>query len=281
MIALRYFLPRPDLRPYICSYYLFEADVPVVRDLLRAELPQMRFLLSGSGYYHYADGRSAHCPPAMLTGATNAPIQFDAQGPLIVMGIGILPAGWAALFGFDASEIADSTIDLGDLIGPAAVRTHLRLLEARNHAERVTVLDAFFSSLLATPRSLPLWFTRAADEWLVSTPNPQVDKLLDMTGVSARQLERLSNRIYGASPKLLARKYRALQAAVRIATGEAGSWADAAAEHYYDQSHFIRDFKQFTGMTPHRFATEQTPVTRLTITKRRLLPDMPRLLKLS
>ncbi len=281
MISLRYYLPRPDLRRYIYSYYLFESDMPVVRDLLRAALPQIRFLLAGSGLFHYADGRSQECPPAMLTGATNTPIYFDARGPLAVIGVGIMPEGWAALFGFSASEVADMTTDLCDILGAASIELHKQLLEAPDAAAALALLDLFFARLFSNPRQPPLWFTGATDAWLVGSTNPQVDQLITLTGVSARQIERLSSRIYGASPKLLARKYRALQTVVRLATGEATNWAEAAGNNYYDQSHFIRDFRQFIGMTPHRFAIDQAPVTRLSIANRRQLPDLPSLLMLS
>ena len=104
-----------------------------------------------------------------------------------------------------------------------------------------------------------------------------VDWLVAQSGMSARSVERLSRRLYGAPPKLLARKYRALGAAVRLGTGEAATWADAAGDAFYDQAHFIREFRAFTGKTPARFLAEVAPITRLTLTRRRLVPGLPKL----
>ena len=95
--------------------------------------------------------------------------------------------------------------------------------------------------------------------------------------MSARSVERLARRIYGASPKLLARKYRTLNAAVRMGNGDIPGWADVVGSAYYDQSHFIREFKQFVGITPTRFVIEAAPLMRLTIVRRRMMPDMPKL----
>jgi methylphosphotriester-DNA--protein-cysteine methyltransferase len=124
---------------------------------------------------------------------------------------------------------------------------------------------------------VPVWFTRLTDDWLTGSCNPDVDVLVTKSGMSARSVERLAKRIYGASPKLLSRKYRTLNAAVRLGNGDIVGWTDLADNAYYDQPHFIREFKQFVGMTPSRFLAEAAPLMRLTIVRRNMVPDMPKL----
>jgi AraC-like DNA-binding protein len=277
MVSLRYLAPAEPLRGLISSYYLFETDALRIDDRLRAELAQMRFVLRGRIVAHFADGHSVDCPSTMLSGPTLGPLTFEGHGPLTVVGVGLMPAGWATLIGCGADELADHATALDDAIGPLVAQTYERLLNTRCPEGIAGVLDSLFLKLVERAHSAPLWFTRAADAWLTDSPSPQVDDLIAATGMSARQVERLAKRFYGASPKLLARKYRALQAAVRMGTGEAPTWMDAAGEAFYDQPHFIREFKQFVGMTPHRFAVEAAPVLRLTIERRRQLPTMPKL----
>ena len=72
----------PALRTHISSYYWFEADVPVVDDLISAELGQVRFLPLGYADYHFADGRVVPVPRAQLAGPTTAPIRFLGRGPM-------------------------------------------------------------------------------------------------------------------------------------------------------------------------------------------------------
>jgi AraC-like DNA-binding protein len=277
MVTLRYFAPAPPLRDFVSSYYLFRSDQPVVADLLRAELAQVRFTIQGQGCYRFADGRVAGCPPAMLTGPSAAPILFEATGPLTVVGAGLMPAGWAALIGCGADELADDVVPLDAVLGASALRTFERLATARDAKQQVAALDDMFLAVANGSRGVPLWFTRAMDHWLVGSPAPRIDDLVAAAGVSSRHVERLSARIYGGPPKLLGRKYRALQAAVRIGTGRATNWTDAAGDAFYDQPHFIREFKQFVGMTPHRFAIRSGPVMRLTIAGRQQLPTLPKL----
>lgn len=279
--SLRYFTPAAPLRNWVSSYYLFETDAPVLKDTLRAELPQVRFRYAGWGTFAYGDAAPVEMPEACLCGPSNIAVRFDAVGPLKIFGAGLLPAGWAALVGAGANELSDAVCDLSAVAGPAATRALNRMGEARELREVIAAADAFFLLLSMRAKPPPLWFTRATDDWLSTSNNPDVNDLVKATGMSARQIERLALRVYGATPKLLSRKYRTLQAAVRLGLSPTEGWEAAAAGAYYDQSHFIRDFKAFIGMTPSQFTAENSPwLNRLTIAKRQesvIIPPLNRL----
>jgi AraC-like DNA-binding protein len=281
-IRLSYFAPAAPLRGLVSSYYVFEFDGPAVRDILRAELPQVRFLLKGHGAIGYGGGPMRPMPFASLAGPSLGAIQFEAFGPFRLLGVGLMPAGWAALIGEDADQFSDRLTDLDGLAPAAVASTYLRMQEARDPRAIVAAADAFFLLLSMRARQPPLWFTRTTDSWLAANPDPDVGQLVDELGMSSRQVERLMRRHYGASPKLVARKFRTLQAAVRLGLDPGSGWEGAAAGAFYDQSHFIREFRLFIGMTPGQFTAEGTPwITRLTIAKRSAARLMPRLLRVS
>jgi len=276
--TLRYFSPAVPLRDWVSSYYVFEADAPALMDTLRAELPQVRFFFQGGGTFSYGGALPVPVPACALCGPTTVAVHFSAHGPLRLFGAGLLPAGWAALVGAGASDFTDTVIDLEAVAGPVARRALERMGEARTHREIIAAADAFFLLMSMQSKPPPFWFTRAADEWLAGSINPDVNDLIAMTGMSSRQIERLALRVYGSSPKMLSRKYRALQAAVRLGLDPDQGWESAAAGVFYDQSHFIRDFKTFVGMTPTQFADRDSAwLTRLTIAKRQSLVTMPKL----
>ncbi|WP_380873759.1 helix-turn-helix domain-containing protein [Sphingomonas sp. DBB INV C78] len=278
-VGLRYFAPAPDLRRHLSSYYIFRADVAQMSDVVRADVAQLRFMVSGTGRYQFVDGRRIETPEVSLLGPTTAASRFDVTGPVLVFGVGILPTGWAALVEEDASLFSDSVVDAVDVFG-GLLEDALDAMRFDGRASRmIAVIDAVMRGLLADAVDAPYWFTRLTDHWLTDAPSPSIDALVSESGVSARQVERLARRIYGAPPKLLARKYRALRAAARFAAAGTG-WAEAAGDAFYDQSHFIREFKRFTGHTPLQFQRAPTPVTRLTLRRRELI-DMPRLTLLS
>lgn len=278
MISIRYFVPAPELRQHVSSFYWFESRLPAFADLMRAELGQIRLVVEGHAQSQYQDGHCRDGRGAVLQGPTTAPVHYQAQGRLTVFGIGLLPRGWAELIGVPADELADDAVDLADALPGVRICCLLdALAEARDDASRCAMVNRWLLALLDRSRHPAGWFVSLADHWLTSTPNPDVDALVAASGMSARSVERLSRRLYGASPKLMARKYRALGAAVRLGTGEALNWADAAGDAFYDQAHFIREFRAFTGLTPARFLEQAAPVTKLTIARKRLIPDMPKL----
>lgn len=279
LFGLRYFAPPPDLRDHVSAYYIFRADMPRVSDLVRADLAQIRFMVSGAGTYTFNNGIRIAAPEVSLLGPTTAATRFDVAGPVLVFGIGLLPTGWAGLTGEDASLFADTVIDGVDVFG-GTLEDALDAMRFDHHPSKMIELASqVMRGLAAGARDVPLWFTHIADNWLTGEPSPVIDRLVREAGISSRQVERLTRRIYGAPPKLLARKYRALRAASHLATADLG-WADAAGEAFYDQSHFIREFKRFTGHTPLQFQRSPSPVTKLTLTRRQLV-ELPPLALLS
>jgi AraC-like DNA-binding protein len=278
MITIRYFAPPPALRQHVSTYYWFESRLPVFADLMRAELGQIRLVVDGAATSQYHDGHHRLGHTAMLQGPTTAPVHYKATGSLRFFGIGLLPRGWDELVGVPADDLADEVVELAAVLPGQAVSTLLdQVADARDDAGRIAAVNTALLARLAGVRSANQWFTRLADDWLTATTNPDIDWLVQQSGMSGRSVERLARRLYGASPKLLARKYRALGAAVRLGTGEAKSWAEAAGDAFYDQAHFIREFRTFTGQTPARFLAELAPITRLTLTRRRLVPGLPKL----
>lgn len=281
-LSLRYFAPANHLRHWISSYYLFECAAPLLRDTLRAELPQVRFLCAGAGTFAYKNAAPVTMPAASLSGVSNSAIHFDAIGPVRLFGVGLLPAGWATLIGVDADELSDCVIDLDSVVGPCALETLARMIEADTTGAMVAAADAFFGRLAARGREAPLWLVRTTDQWLASSRNPDVNQLTATANMSARQIERLVLRLYGATPKLLARKYRTLKAAVRLGLAPDLGWEEAAADIFYDQSHFIRDFRTFIGLTPSQFmAPDARRLNRLTIGTRHKVAILPSLTRLS
>jgi len=279
-IALDYFPSAEDLRQHVSSYYLFRADLPQVADVMRADLAQLRFMIAGRGHYSFGGGVRLPTPEVGLIGPTTASTAFAVEGPLIVFGIGLQPAGWASLVRADASLYANGVEDGVAVFGSLLDDALDALRHAHSVTEMVAIADTTMRRLILRAQDPPFWFTRMTDDWLTGDASPSVDTLIAQAGLSARQLERLAGRIYGAPPKLLARKYRALRAA-SLLNSQAVPWTDVMGEAFYDQSHFIREFKHFTGLTPRQLQYDPPPVMRLSLQRRELGSKIPHITMIS
>lgn len=268
-ITLDYAAPDPELREYLSVFYEFRADVPVFEDNERADLAQIRFLLAGKGRYRFADGHEQVAPRICIVGPTTGQTHIRVEGPVHVFGAGLLPAGWGALMGFEASTLVNRAIDATHLFGPALDAVLEELRAAPTLADKVAIGNRVTRELARRIEETPLWFTRVVDEWLASSLSPDVGDLVDRLGLSRRQVERQCKRLYGAPPKVLSRKYRALRAAITLARGEADI-DELIGENFYDQSHFIREIKQFTGVTPKKFHDDLPTLAKLTLKRAEL-----------
>ena len=265
-IALDYVVPGVGLAPYVTLFYLFRADVPEFEDTERADHAQLRFRLSaGPSDYRFADGKLVVAPPNHFVGPTSAARRSRADGPIRVFGMGLTPAGWEALTGIDAARALDCMLPAVDRLGLVAEDISRALQACTTAEEMAALVEPRLVGLIGVGHPQTLRFVGAVDAWLCDGPSPDLAELVAATGLSRRQVERRCNALYGAPPKLLARKYRALRAAVALADGcEPG-------DAFYDQSHMIREIKQFTGLTPRRMRDAPGLLAKLTIAQRRAL----------
>lgn len=273
-IQLEYRVPSADLQPFVTLFYHFRAEMPLFEDTERADHAQLRFRISGpESTYAFPDGSVQSGGPIHVIGPTSGAFRSRGPGPVLeIVGMGLQPAGWAAMLGIEASSLLNRVVEGGDLFGELAESALVGIRVGVDTDAKVAAAETFVRAVIAGSDTRTLAFARAIDAWLADADHlsPDVDTLIAATGLSRRQVERRCNTLYGAPPKVLARKYRALRAAVALASGEASLDA-LLGEGFYDQSHLIREVKQFTGLTPKQVQTESTPLARLTIEARKAL----------
>ncbi|HVI99683.1 MAG TPA: AraC family transcriptional regulator [Sphingomonas sp.] len=271
-IELEYAVPSAEAADIVTLFYRFRADVPRFEDTERADHAQLRFRLSAGGTtYRMPDGSIQHAAPIHIIGPTTGAMKVSVDGPVHAFGCGITPAGWGALLGVDASGMINRVVDAHEVFGHSLLRqAENALATAPDIAAMAAIGEALLCDLARRRDSEVLAFVRHVDAWLADSVSPRIEDLVAVTGLSRRQVERKCNALYGAPPKLLARKYRALRAAVALVSDDA-SLDDVLERGFYDQSHLIREIKQFTGLTPRQIKAEPSVLARLTFAQRHAL----------
>ncbi len=265
-MELHYYLPRADLREYVRAYYYFATPAASVQPLC-AELGNIRILLDGDGELQMAGGAPLRITSTFLIGPTMSAYTMRANAGTRVFGIGIRPRGWVKLFSINAYEAADQVFDLTD-VAQRVAGMELDAIRNSNHPEEMAAAcDRYFTALLERRAQRRDIYPQAIENWLLNDQDLDIDRLMETIDVSRRQTDRLAKKYFGASPKLLQRKYRALRAADRIRQGEA-PWICAAGPGFYDQSHFIKEFRRFIGVTPSQFLDNQAALLNVVRTKR-------------
>jgi AraC-like DNA-binding protein len=267
-LVLDYRVPAIDIADYATLFYYFYTDLPLFEDTERADHAQMRFRLDpGEGTYRFADGTTQAILPAHILGPTDAAWHVQAEGPIRLFGWGFTAAGWATMLDFDASDALNRMIDAEALLGARVRDTWVALEQASDTDTMVAIASVLARELCDDVCRETVGFAQRVDAWLEDSSSPDLDDLITATGLSRRQVERKCNAMYGAPPKLLARKFRALRAAVAM-RGRDLSFDDAVGRGFYDQSHLIREVKQFTGLTPKQIRDRPTALAEITVAER-------------
>jgi AraC-like DNA-binding protein len=82
----------------------------------------------------------------------------------------------------------------------------------------------------------------------------RVEDVADRCGIRDRTLQRLFHRYVGASARWVVKRYRIYEALEQLAVGKPAEWAMLAQDlGYYDQAHFINDFKKLVGRSPSEY----------------------------
>jgi AraC-like DNA-binding protein len=257
-ITMEYRQPGPALAEHVSFFYHFTQSNESFTVVDRASFAQLRFILSGrDGRNQFVDGTVQMMPDIYVLGPTTGNTQVSGSGYADLIGVGLMPSGWAALVPMDASAAANRLFDAVDLLGPAVLEAHRELAATSDFDERVVIFEALLVRLMGQSSPAFHGFVREVNAWLAESVSPQIAELLERTGMSISQVERRCKRYFGSPPKQLARKYRALRTAIALIHQDA-DLDTILVEGFYDQSHLIREMKHFTGLTPAAFAAEPT-----------------------
>ena len=275
---MRYFYRAapPELRPYIGSFYLI--DTPQAQSgLVRVEIPHIRFLCRGTSTLSIADDVDVFSSPEVLVcGPSFRTGMASVTAGTMIIGASLTPAGWHALIGRSAEAYANRKVSLSQVRPEVDRGDLLSCLAAGGDDERLFgAIEGFLNGALIDDPP-PRWdFIAPAMAWASDPECPGIEDLATRTGLSARQVDRLCRYYLGGSPKKVHRVFRALNIAYRLTVEGAEDWRDVV-EPFYDQSHFIRDFKDRIGCTPSEFTGERLKMLRLDLEQKSRVEGTPR-----
>ena len=194
-------------------------------------------------------GRAASPPPLFLYGPGTVPsVMHYKRGPRTTTQVIFKPHALQTLLGINASALTDGWADLHEF---SAEDLHVQLIEAKNEQERMTLLTSFLLAKFKQAKTRDTLVEESLRFIHTNIGSMHVKYVLDYLNISERQFERRFTQTVGISPHLYIRVKRFNEAIRLIKTRKFERLTDIAyALNFYDQSHFIRDIKAFSGITP-------------------------------
>jgi len=252
--------PCAPLQPFVRLLWLLEIDDPAESS------PPQRIAPDGlvELVFHYRapmvcrfDGedfqRQARC---VAISQTSRFLEFQATQATGLISVRFQPWGAYHFFRQPVSEFADRQIPCTELWGQAALETEERIAEAETARDRIAIVERFLLEMVTQHRKAdiePVVRTVWQHRGRISIP-----EICDELGIGERTLQRVCGRSLGMPPKRFVRLSRFLNACARLRSPDQTLTEIGLDCGYFDQSHFISEFRSFSGMTPRQFVQEES-----------------------
>ncbi|UTV29934.1 helix-turn-helix domain-containing protein [Photobacterium atrarenae] len=251
------FQPHPDLESLISCYWTLE--VPKTDDVQRQRIIpdgtiEMAFILGDDIKRYTSEDSFIIQPRAMVLGHTIAPFYIEPTGYVDTFAIRFYPYGFANFVTVPIKTLANTETPLAQLFEEkTAKKLEQNIINAADTKQRIKIIESFLLNKLNEQTTVDNILKTTIDTLFATKGSTSISKILKEDLSKRRQLERMFVKKIGVSPKQLGKLIR-LQSALKAMLNEEESLTHIAYQNdYYDQSHFIKDFKEFTGVSPKEF----------------------------
>ena len=263
-LNLRYFRPPTGLARYFQTIFLLEtsgAQGSKIADLVLPSWGIVSWRDRSDMTLIFPDGKTYDSGLSGAVGPFDHAVRFECR-PLRQWSAILLPAGWSRFVDAPARAYANRAVDI---IDDPAFRAFWPIGEALfggrgdAQAELDIILDCL-SQRLGAPAHEDEDRIDAIMAALMDTRCANVSDLAKRAGVGRRTLERVCESAFGLAPKKLLRRQRFMRSVTQHMLGAEQSWIEAIDEIYHDQPQFVREFREFTGLSPREFAKLDRPM---------------------
>jgi AraC-like DNA-binding protein len=261
--------PQEALRPYIQAFWLFESPVgiPLSESGILVPNGRARIVLP----YQNSLTVIANQKPVtskeqdlLLAGLWDVPTTLSSSAEATgTIGIDLSPKGLYHFFHLNMGEITNRIVPFAELFGGWGARIQSILGNLQTPSEKVAYLEIVLLDLLRQNTKDFSLLDFAIDRLIESEGMVAIQALEAQTGYTKRYLDLLFKEHVGISPKRLATILRFHKAYKRWAqTPSPTTFTEEFNASYYDQSHYIHEFKRFTGYPPQKYSERTNEMSR-------------------
>ena len=262
------FKPSPALAPFIENYMIVDIDwrqTPEKSSIWRL-IPfgqvSMLFLLGDAHGYNLTGPEETmrETQNAFMVGQFTKPIWLKFSGHTHLIKIQFKPSGIQQLIPVDMKEFTNvPSIELEALWGNSVNFLIEQLYNTKSDVAKINILDQYLEHKLLPQNPQADYIDFTIEQLKINKGNLNVGALENKLGISSRHLERLFLKRVGLSPKELSKIIRLNYAFSYLKTAPDQTLTNLSYEAgYYDQSHFSRDFKTITGISPSKLVSHKS-----------------------
>jgi AraC-like DNA-binding protein len=252
-----------ELKEYIQLIFIMESEDAT--DLFREQIMpdgivELVFHF-GDPMYTYQDNHKFKQPQSFAISMMRKYIEIESSGRTGVVSVRFYPWGAHHFFSKPVNEFLDQTISTDKLWKDEYAKIIQELKSADNENQRINNIQLFLLDRLNEYKKKEVGVDQAIKLIRESKGQLSIDEVCDRTGFSKKMLERKFPASVGTTPKIFSRITRFLDICSHLKENSGKSLTELSYEcGFYDQSHFIKEFKEFSGFTPKEFFAKNNVV---------------------
>lgn len=254
------FEPNSELAEFVKCYWTLESEkenTPLKNTIVPDGTMKLIFHYGDTYRHHPNIGESIILPKCFLIGQLTQPYVVEPLGITGSFVVRFHPNGFLPFSTIPIKEMENTAVSLDKLFGKAGEALGENILNAKNTSERISFIETFLLNRLADTATIDHIVKSTIETILAANGQFSVNEHSIQNKINRRQLTRKFSSAIGLSPKQLSKTIRIQATLKTLLTKEVKSFTDLAYENeYFDQAHFIKDFKEFTGLTPKEFYGE-------------------------
>jgi AraC-like DNA-binding protein len=261
-MAFRTYIPQPPLSEFVELFWLSEG-APLTHSkerLLPTGTMELVINLRKDPLRVYESQNPEHFEGfqgAVVCGAHSEFFVIDSAQQASLVGVHFKPGGAFPFFGLPANELQNMHAGLESLWGAQAAVIREQLLEAGTAEARFCILERAFRARVHGPLARHPAVAFALKEFQ-DEPSRRMSSVTGQIGLSTRRFIQIFSEEVGLPPKQFCRIQRFQSVLRRVRDRPQIDWADLAlACGYFDQAHFIHDFRAFCGLSPTSYLAQR------------------------
>ena len=189
-----------------------------------------------------------------ISGIHTAKFTRILEGQGEVFGVKFKSGGFFPFLKSPVSEISNKVIDFEPVFGFLPDQLETELLNQSDKSEKIKLVEEFLRHYLPVRDELVPYLADIVETINSDNSLLKVEDVCKKFSVNKRKLERLFSQYVGATPKWVIKRYRLHEALDQLKEKSFSDLSELALSlGYFDQAHFIKDFKQMIGKSPMEY----------------------------
>lgn len=260
------FLPTDILKPYIKCYWIYAADKAGLTDIIYPSgYIELAINISAGHLTTIIGNQPIQMPDTELLGQLTAPARLLIPEGIVLLVTRFYAHAPSLFFPNSASDFTNTSISLTDVFGDGVAQLYQQLMEQDSLRQKINVLELFLIQRLKKNEqrlSRLKLVEHLCSHALNDEEKFNIGSLASKYGYSERYLQKLFLEFVGLTPKAFYNIQR-FNKSLKFIQSSPSSLTSVAYEcGYYDQSHFIKAFKAFSGTTPFQFQQSLVAIRR-------------------